>query len=529
MSGISSRVIGLAFLTTAAVFAGCNGSATVSAPPTSGIQTISQGAPLGNQGAAQIPTAIPDDTATPNIAPTAVHKTPTAASTPRPAPTATPVTQATPFVQASATPTLALETPTPSPEPAIAPTPRPTPASGPARNPTPGPGPPSGWRGPSECQGDDVTYTSAPVNLDETRYIEPMGKLHGSHVTPTDHTYIVQSQTTEFDAHRDAVQAGQDPLPWTPPADVRSPAGGWITDIQAFPFGPAPYGFTGVLEDYRVVIWHTCAVSTIFIHMGGLAPEILEVTGEIASGAYWFPDNNSGNSIRVAAGQVIGKTGGQGIDYSVHDNRVMLDGLAVPSHYQGEPWKIHTVDPYAYYDEPLLSEMLAKSPRTAEPRGGQIDYDIEGRIAGNWFLEGTVDYSGGSSATMCGTRPCPYWTGHLSISYDHIDPNQIRISIGADVGIATKSCRVCDGVYGVLGNGPDPADVGPGTGLVKYGLVARQYTGELPVATENVDNEVLGTFLVQMTEPGTIKMEVVAGTHPIQVDGFSPAANLYHR
>ena len=94
---------------------------------------------------------------------------------------------------------------------------------------------------------------------------------------------------------------------------------------------------------------------------------------------------------------------------------------------------------------------MAKSPRTAEPRGGRIDYDIDGRLVGSWFLEGTVDYSGGSTPTICGNRPCPYWTGHLSIAYDHIDPEQIRISIGADVGIGEEQCRECDSVYGVLG------------------------------------------------------------------------------
>lgn len=28
--------------------------------------------------------------------------------------------------------------------------------------------------------------------------------------------------------------------------------------------------------------------------------------------------------------------------------------------------------------------MLGKNPRTAEPKGGRIDYDIDGRFVGNW-------------------------------------------------------------------------------------------------------------------------------------------------
>ena len=177
----------------------------------------------------------------------------------------------------------------------------------------------------------------------------------------------------------------------------------------------------------------------------------------------------------------------------------------MPSHYQREAWKIYTVDPYSYFAEPLRSQILAKSPRTAEPRGGRIDYDIDGRLVGSWFLEGTVDYSGGSTPTFRGNRPCPYWTGHLSIAYDHINPGQIRISIGADVGIGEEQCRVCDSVYGVLGNSPDHAGISPGSGMVKYGLVAREHTGEYRVATKNVESQVLGTFLVEMTGQRTIR------------------------
>ncbi|MCH8908147.1 MAG: hypothetical protein IH840_13745 [Candidatus Heimdallarchaeota archaeon] len=32
--------------------------------------------------------------------------------------------------------------------------------------------------------------------------------------------------------------------------------------------------------------------------------------------------------------------------------------------------------------------MLEKNPRTVEPFGGKIDYDIDGRLIGNWYLQG---------------------------------------------------------------------------------------------------------------------------------------------
>jgi len=97
------------------------------------------------------------------------------------------------------------------------------------------------------------------------------------------------------------------------------------------------------------------------------------------------------------------------------------------------------------------------------------------------------------------------------------------------VGIGHELCRVCDSVYGVLGNAPDPAEISIQSGLVKYGLVAREHTGEYRVATKNVESRVLGTFLAQVLDQRAIKMEVVAGVHPDQVDGFTQAAKIYHR
>ena len=83
--------------------------------------------------------------------------------------------------------------------------------------------------------------------------------------------------------------------------------------------------------------------------------------------------------------------------------------------------------------------------------------------------------------------------GHLAIAYDHIDPGQIRVCIGADVGITEEQCRVCQGAYGVLGNTPDPAAIGVESGLVKYNLVAREHVGDLRVETRNDESRSLGS------------------------------------
>ena len=365
------------------------------------------------------------------------------------------------------------------------------------------------------CPADGPTQLSvAPLDPANTFLIEPEGKHHGSHVTPTDHAYFWHDQIPVW-------EQGGASGPFVSPYDVRAPASGVITQIEAFTFKPAPYGFTGVVPDYRVVIWHSCSLSSIFIHLGGLAPEILDVTGEIPEGTNWFMER-AGDPVVVEAGQIIGKVGSVGFDYSLHDTNVVLSGFVIPSRYDGEPWKIHTVDFYEYFVEPVRSQLLAKNPRTVAPLGGRIDYDIDGRLVGNWFLDGTTGYGDGPAGG-------DYWSAHLSIAYDYIDPAQIRVSIGAPTGIGEEQCRVCLGVYGVKSNGPDPGDITVDSGLVVYELVARERTDGSRVVTHNVDSEILGVFLVQMMDDRTIKMETVAGATAADVTAFSDAAAIYRR
>ena len=345
-----------------------------------------------------------------------------------------------------------------------------------------------------------------------TLLIEPEGKLHGSHVTPTDHAYFWHDQVPVW---RQSGAAG----PFVSPYDVRAPASGIITQSEQFTFRPTPYGFTGVVRDYPMDIWHSCSLSSILIHLGGLAPEILDVTGDIPEGSSWFLQR-SGNPVVVEAGQIIGKVGSVGFDYSLHDTDMVLTGFVDPSRYDREPWKVHTVDFYEYFEEPVRLQLLTMNPRTVAPLGGQIDYDIDGRLVRNGFLDGTTGHGDGSTGS-------DYWSAHLSIAYDYIDPTQIRVPIGAPTGIGEEQCQVCLGVYGVKNNGPNIGDITADAGLVIYKLVARERTDGSRVLTHNVDSEVFGLFLVQMMDERTIKMEVIAGA--ADVHAFSDAATIYHR
>jgi hypothetical protein len=334
--------------------------------------------------------------------------------------------------------------------------------------------------------------------------IEPMGMMGGSHVTPTDHLYI----------HRD-VPLGEDSN------YVVAPADGFIVKIERFgqdrpldrdnPLSPT-------VPDYRLVFMHSCTVFTIFIHLGEFAPAIAEKVGQIPLNGRW-----GDTPIEVKAGEAIAKFGGQSLDWSVHDADTTLTGFVLPEHYEAEPWKIHTVDPFQFYSEPIKSELLSKMIRTVEPQAGKIDYDIDGKIVGTWFMDGTVDYSGNVPPTS------KYWQGHLSIAYGFIDPTQIRISFGLDTGINDDLyCKVCGGAYGVRGNQPDPATVGPDSGIVKYELMSRTDEGPYQ-GQEQVGDTSLGTFLVQHLGDRTIRVEVIPGKAPHEVSGFSDTSLVYRR
>lgn len=358
-------------------------------------------------------------------------------------------------------------------------------------------------------------FTSAFFPPDLMTAIVPMGKMRvrGSrHVTPTDHLYIHR----EFSAGDEYVLSPSDGFivkierfPNDLPLNQADESGRWLGDAG----GP-------MVPDYRMIIMHSCSVYTIFIHLGELAPAVHETVGDIPLGQSWSA-NEEYDPIPVKAGESIGKFGSQSFDWSVHDANVVLTGFVVPEHYYSEPWKIHTVDPFDYYAEPMRSELLAKVIRQTEPRAGKIDYDVEGKIVGNWFIDGSVDYAGSGQPTL------GYTKGHLAIAYGHIDPTQLRISIGADTGLNEDLCGICGGVYGVRGNQPDPANVGKDFGLVKYELMSREEESQL--IKERVGDVSLGTFLVQHLGNRSIQVEIIPGKTPDQVSGFTDKAVIYRR
>src|SRR3989344_6780891 len=252
------------------------------------------------------------------------------------------------------------------------------------------------------CKGlGPVEFTVSPRKMEDFGMFVPMGLMTGDHVTPIDHGYFYPPNW-KMDVTSAELK------------DVYIPAAGVITTIQRMP----DYFKTtkqADLQDYRVIIHHTCTFYSIYIHLNLLSPRIKETLGEIQ------PSESKSVEIEVEAGELLGLA--NSFDFSVHNEETTLTGFITPQNYERESWKIHTVDPTAYFVEPVRSKILAKNPRTAEPRGGKIDYDIDGKLIGNWFLEGTNGYAGVE------TQP-NYWVSHLAFAPNAYDPSHFIISMG---------------------------------------------------------------------------------------------------
>jgi len=360
-----------------------------------------------------------------------------------------------------------------------------------------------GLLAPRGCRGNgSFLLGTSPIALGDLQKILPMGIMSSVHITPTDHQYF---HTAGFAGP--GMEDTENPYRFK----IYAPADGEIVDIGTI------YG----REDYRLIIAHTCTFYTIFIHIDKLSDKIVAAISQNGI----IPEH-SWERIPVKEGEVIGTIGTGKFDFSVIDESVTLSGFARRETYddkgKGEIWKTHTVDTFDYFKEPVRSQLLEKNLRKIPPFGGKIDYDINGRLVGNWFLEGAGGYKGLGN--------WDYWVSHLSIVYDGLDPEQIVISIGEFEGRGQQ--------FGVKGNAPDPKEVGASNGIVKYELAPYDYysgNGKWDGIdyAENIKarntNEVRGTALFEMIEARKLKAEFFVGKKTNEISGFTGNAKVYER
>ena len=343
-----------------------------------------------------------------------------------------------------------------------------------------------------KCQGEGtITFKFSPMKIEDIGQIEPYGIMVGAHVIPTSHGYI---SPVEFHSERDKYP-------------VYAPADGYIVNVShrgQFVGDDAPQG--KVTDEYQMYFEHSCTFYSYYDLLTSLSPEIKAEVGELTG------FQNKQVRIPIKAGQLVGRIGGQTVDFAVWNFEKEPVYFVNPKSYQGDEDRFYLDDMFAYFEEPLRSQLLSKNMRVAEPRTGKVAYDKEGKLVGNWFREG----SGGFNGVQDGPREpgYRYWDGHLSISYDFIDPTQIKFSIGNLEGKAAQ--------LGIVGNSPDPATIGVEQGLIKYELTSNS-------PTQTAVGYFQGLVLLQLIEPSKLKLELFPDKRSDQVSGFTSKAQMYER
>jgi len=384
-------------------------------------------------------------------------------------------------------------------------------------------------RGQAKGKGP-VKLQSFPLRLDDIGYIIPLGNMQSGHTTPSDHIYFVpKGATNQFQGNmrgrgqRSVPRPGQgngqgtgvDTRDFSRLYDVIAVADGFIVMLQWRPNpqgGQARYDPT-VFDravDLKVFIEHSAHVWSYVDHLIEVDASIMkQVPGGVQPGQ---PVNVR---IPVKAGQVIGKVGNQTFDFALIDTATTRKGFVKPEQFlKRDPQKPHVVDPFDYIAEPLRGELIRKSARKVPPFGGRIDYDLDGRLIGNWYEQGTGGYAGLN-------RRIDYWVGHLSIVYHHLDPKIIVLSIGNYDGRAAQ--------FWVKDNKPDPATIGEKDGVVKYELIHGQLgsTGQLQKRPDA--DAVQGVVLAQLLPDRKLKFEAFPGKTGAEVKSFTIAAKVYER
>ncbi|HUS26116.1 MAG TPA: hypothetical protein VMY99_02090 [Nevskiaceae bacterium] len=349
------------------------------------------------------------------------------------------------------------------------------------------------WK--KDCTGTDrVAMTHKPMDMADVSTVSPLGLTAGAHVTPIDHLYFYPKE------------GPRDKYP------VYAMADGAIIEIEVREVNVS--SGESRPPEYRIIMQHSCQTISYFDLVTKLDPSILAKAPQAATKGFR-------GRIEIKAGQEVGRIGAQSLDTAIYNLDMTLKGFIHPSMYGAEPWKVHTDDFFSYFSEPNKGEMLAKNPRTVEPRSGKIDYDQAGKLIGNWFKQGTNGYAGPKNSHIGDGSGRGYWSGHLAIFYDALDPSKIDVSIGDFKNGQPMAFQVTD-------NKPDPADVSSSSGVVKYELLTAQQ-GVNQASGSSSSSRVEGVILVQVMPNEKLKVEIFPGKTAAQVTGFTSAAMNYER
>ncbi len=274
---------------------------------------------------------------------------------------------------------------------------------------------------------------------------------------------------------------------WITPLGNMSPAGHWLpTDHIYFTVADPNGGQSPAARRTAFFAPADGIVVDVFTNTNPAVPDVgLRV--RVASNIHYtlghvIPDIPLARGTRITAGQRLGTTGTSfAVDLGLFDDRITLPGVVNPRRIGVSA---NTAAPLKYFDEPLRSLLYSKVRRMGSDLDGKIDYDIAGRLSGNWFLTDLIS---------------------LSFAYDTYDPARVVISVSG--GLSRT------GIFSIAATDPLPRDVSVASGMVRYTLAAWGETG--PGVRTGVPT---AQMLVQMLDDQRIRVELFA---------VSPAATSF--
>jgi len=379
---------------------------------------------------------------------------------------------------------------------------------------------------PAQCTPRDVTFTHSFLPVDQLDSSIPHGAMIYDHVTPIDHAYIgIKPQRIAPNARTDA-----DYLP------IMAPADGVIIDVSSL----------GSPTSHRVVINHGCGVYTVYMVVNQLTGLLADVAATVASQGY------VSTTIPIKAGEEFGRQRDNPLDFNVWAADSWLTGFANPMAYiYAESWKPYTADPTRFFTPALAATYTNIMQRTSEPRWGKIDYDVVGSASGNWYLAGTVGYSGrpitdyedAREPVRGGQVPGKntYAYGHLAIAPHEVATSVWVFSTGWWQDPAGDPRQA---FFVIADNQPTPDQLTQADGVVVYGLGDGQRLNvdgspikidpnnsntPLPIGYTITVGPAFASVALQVNDDGSLSVELFPTEPTKKVSQLSDQKRTYQR
>jgi len=337
---------------------------------------------------------------------------------------------------------------------------------------------------------DDVTFTYLPTDLSKMGTFAAIGQIQG---IPKAHGGFTLKSISYSTAD----------IP------VYAMSDGVIVNIrwESIAYGnDAPEEFRGTeYDDYALDIALTKTAKMHYGHLQKLAPEILQEAGELKFGR-GVPNHVE---IHYKAGQILAYIGiHPGFDIGLNDAK-KEHYFANPDRY---PIEYRGAIPFTDYLTPALREQVWQiNPRTVEPRGGKVNYDVEGTLSGNWFLEGTTSLE--------------EWSKQLILARQEMYADKITISDASPLldGDGKQNSGRATNLWWVFGNEPLPESITQASGKVKYKVATWWKIKDNPNTTPE------GTLLFELIAADKLKFEFFPDKLPEEVNDFTSAVKIYER